>query len=144
MRHLGGHQYEADAWRTLAQWIGLWSLTDAAMFGVIEKASGEWIGRIGPWYPLDWPTREVGWGLRKAYWGQGFAYEAAAASMDYAFDVLAWNEVTHLIADANTASQKLARQLGSQPAHRVNLPGSLSGVDLCVWRQSKADWACTQ
>ena len=52
MRHLGGHQQEPDAWRTLAQWIGLWSLTNAAMFGVVEKSSGEWMGRIGPWHPL--------------------------------------------------------------------------------------------
>ena len=37
MRHLGGYQQESDAWRTLAQWIGLWSLTDAAMFGVVEE-----------------------------------------------------------------------------------------------------------
>ena len=82
MRHLGEHQQESDAWRTLAQWIGLWSLTDGAMFGVVERTSGKWIGRIGPWYPLRWPTREVGWGLRKAYGGKGYAFEAAAASID--------------------------------------------------------------
>ena len=128
MRHLGGHQQESDAWRTLAQWIGLWSLTDAAMFGVVEKASGEWIGRIGPWHPLHWPTREVGWGLRKAYWGKGYALEAAAASLDYAFDELGWDSVTHLIADENVMSQKLAARLGSKPGEYVNLPGSLSDV----------------
>ena len=119
----GGHQQESDAWRTLAQWIGLWSLTDAAMFGVVEKASGEWIGRIGPWHPLHWPTREVGWGLRKGYWGKGYALEAAAASLDYAFDELGWDSVTHLIADENVMSQKLAARLGSKPGEYVNLPG---------------------
>ena len=111
MRHLGGHQQESDAWRTLAQWIGLWSLTDAAMFGVVEKASGEWIGRIGPWHPLHWPTREVG-----------------------------WDSVTHLIADENVMSQKLAARLGSKPGEYVNLPGSLSDERLCVWSQTKEDW----
>jgi RimJ/RimL family protein N-acetyltransferase len=140
MRHLGGHQQESDAWRTLAQWIGLWSLTNAAMFGVIEKASGEWIGRIGPWYPLHWPTREVGWGLRKAYWGQGYAVEAASTSIDYAFDKLGWDSVTHLISDDNVASQALAERLGSTPGDTVRLPGSLSDVSLCVWSQTKAHW----
>ena len=140
MRYLGGHQQESDAWRTLAQWIGLWSLTNAAMFGVIEKASGEWSGRIGPWYPLHWPTREVGWGLRKAYWGQGYAFEAASASIDYAFDKLGWDSVTHLIADDNVASQALAERLGSTPGDTVTLPGSLSEVSLCVWSQTKAYW----
>jgi RimJ/RimL family protein N-acetyltransferase len=52
------------------------------MFGVIEKESGEWIGRIGPWHTLHWPTMEVGWRLRKAYWGRGYAFEAAAACID--------------------------------------------------------------
>lgn len=140
MRHLGGHQQESDAWRTLAQWIGLWSLTDAAMFGVVEKTTGEWIGRIGPWHPLHWPTREVGWGLRKAYWGKGYALEAATASLDYAFDHLGWDSVTHLIADENVMSQKLAARLGSKPGEYVHLPGSLSEVRLCVWSQTREDW----
>ena len=140
MRHLGGHQQEPDAWRTLAQWIGLWSLTKAAMFGVIEKESGEWIGRIGPWHPLHWPTLEVGWGLRKAYWGRGYAFEAASACIDYAFDELGWDEVTHLIEDANTPSQTLATRLGSAPAEYVHLPGQFSNVRVRVWRQSKTQW----
>ena len=58
------------------------------MFRLVEKASGEWIGRIGPWHSLYWPTREVGWILRKAYWGEGYALEAAAVALDYAFDKL--------------------------------------------------------
>ena len=140
MRYLGGHQQEPEEWRTLAQWIGVWSLTKAAMFGVIKKSSGEWIAGIGPWHLLHWPTFEVGWGLRKAYWGQGYAVEAARASIDYAFDRLGWDSVTHLIADDNVASQALAERLGSTPGDTVTLPGSLSEVSLCVWSQTKAHW----
>ena len=33
------------------------------MFSVIEKDSGRWIGRIGPWQPEGWPGTEVGWSL---------------------------------------------------------------------------------
>ena len=40
MRYLGGAQHEADAWRTFASWIGVWQLTDAAMFAVLDKDSG--------------------------------------------------------------------------------------------------------
>ena len=110
------------------------------MFGVVEKASGEWIGRIGPWHPLHWPTREVGWGLRKAYWGKGYALEAASASLDYAFNELGWDNVTHLIGDENVASQKLAERLDSKPGESVNLPGSLSEVRLCAWSQTREEW----
>ena len=107
MRYLGGHQQEPEEWRTLAQWIGVWSLTKAAMFGVIKKSSGEWIAGIGPWHLLHWPTFEVGWGLRKAYWGEGYAYEAASACIDFAFDEFGWDEVTHLIEDANPPRRHL-------------------------------------
>ncbi len=110
------------------------------MFGVLEKSSVEWIGRIGPRHPLHWPTREVDWGLRKGYWGKGYAFEAAAAFLNYAFDNLGWGSVTYLIADKNVMSQKLAARLGSKPGEYVNLPGSLSDVRLCVWSQTKEDW----
>ena len=38
-------------------------------------------------------------------WGQGYAFEAASACIDFAFDELGWDEVTHLIEDANMPSQ---------------------------------------
>jgi RimJ/RimL family protein N-acetyltransferase len=82
----------------------------------------------------------VGWGLRKAHWGQGNAFEAASACIDYAFDELGWNEVTHLIEDANTPSQTLATRHGLQPSEYVRLPGALSDVQVRVWRQSKTQW----
>ena len=66
--------------------------------------------------------------------------EAAAASLDYAFNGLGWDSVTHLIADENVMSQKLAERLSSKPGEYVNLPGSLSEVRLCVWRQTKKEW----
>ena len=76
----------------------------------------------------------------KAYWGQGYAFEAASACIDFAFDELGWDEVTHLIEDANTPSQTLARRLGSAPSEYVHLPGSLNDVRVRVWRQSKEQW----
>jgi len=137
MRYLGGVQYEADAWRTFASWLGMWQLTPAAMFAVIEKASGEWIGRIGPWHPLRWPVREVGWGLRREWTGRGLAYEAAKASVAYAHETLGWDTVSHLIDDANHSSQRLAERLGAEPGETVRLPGSLSGTRVRVWRQGR-------
>ena len=82
----------------------------------------------------------MGWGIRKAYWGKGYALEAAKASIDYAFDELGWDSVTHLIADENVASQKLAARLGSSPGEYVNLPGSLSEIRLCAGRQTIEEW----
>ena len=92
---------------------GAWSMTGIAMFSVIEKATGRWVGRLGPWYPEGWPDHEVGWGIAREHWGKGYASEGAAAAMDYAFDVLGWTEVIHCIDEQN------AGFAGRRPAARA-------------------------
>ena len=140
MEHLGGVEHEADAWRSFASFVGAWNLGADAMFSVIERSSDAWIGRIGPWCPHLWPVKEVGWGLRREYEGQAYALEAAVASIDYVFDVLGWETVSHLIADENTRSQALARRLGAAPVGEATMPGSLSKYQVTEWRQSRQNW----
>ena len=65
-----------------------WALQGFSMFSVIEKASGDWIGRLGPWAPEGWPGTEVGWGIVRSAWGKGYATEGAAATIDWAFDTM--------------------------------------------------------
>ena len=140
MEHLGGVQHEADAWRAFAGFIGAWQLTPAAMFAVVEKSSGQWIGRIGPWMPHLWPVREVGWGLLRAAEGKGYALEAAVASIDHVFNALGWDRVDHLIADANTRSQILAERLGSERGEEKQMPGSLAEHQVRAWGQTREQW----
>jgi RimJ/RimL family protein N-acetyltransferase len=140
VRFIGGLQPRAVAWRGLMTMIGAWASTGCAMFSVIEKSTGEWIGRLGPWHPEGWPGTEVGWGLRRASWGRGYAYEGAVASMDYAFGQLGWEEVIHTIAPDNAASQRLAQRLGSANAGRVALPPPFEALPVEAWRQGRAQW----
>ena len=77
MQHLGGVQDEADAWRSLAGMVGVWQLRSFGMFSVIDRASGRWAGRVGPWEPHLWPVQEVGWGIARCFEGRGYALEAA-------------------------------------------------------------------
>ena len=114
-RFIGGVQGPHGAWRNLAMMIGAWELDGFGMFSVIEKASGRWIGRIGPWRPEGWPGPEIGWALAPAFWGRGYATEAAEASMAWARDRLGWRRVIHLIRPENARSLALARRLGSVP-----------------------------
>jgi RimJ/RimL family protein N-acetyltransferase len=55
---------------------------------------------------------EVGWRLREDAWGQGFAREAASASLDLAFDRFGAEEVVALTVGGNQASWGLMRRLG--------------------------------
>ena len=121
-RYLGGRQPRPTAWRTFMGMCGCWHMTGIAMFSVIEKSSGKWVGRLGPWYPEGWPAPKVGWGIAREHWGKGYASEGAAAAMDYAFDVLGWDEVIHCIHEENLASQGVAKKLASRNLRRVKMP----------------------
>ena len=139
MRHLGGIQSSSNAWRSLMTMMGSWSAHGYAMFSVIEKSSGNWIGRIGPWQPLDWPGTEVGWGLHADFWRQGFALEAAAATIDWSFENLNWSEVIHTIAAENEASIALAEKLGSKYQRQAIFPAPIS-LEVGVWQQTREQW----
>jgi RimJ/RimL family protein N-acetyltransferase len=140
MRHLGGAQARALAWRGMCTMTGAWTVRGFSMFSVIEKASGRWIGRLGPWQPEGWPGTEVGWGLIREAQGKGYATEGSAACVDWAFETLGWDEVIHTIDPANVASQAVARRLGSTILRQATLPPPFEGQTLDVWGQSRDQW----
>jgi RimJ/RimL family protein N-acetyltransferase len=143
-RFIGGPLPAAAAWRGFMTMAGAWSLTGISMFSVIERASGRWLGRIGPWRPLDWPGPEIAWGLHPDAQGQGVALEAARATMDYAFDVLGWTEAIHSIDPENRPSQRLAERLGSYNQGPVRLPPPFSELRVDRWGQTRAEWRARQ
>ena len=140
MRFLGGAQSRAMAWRDLSLRAGAWMTSGFSMFAVIERDSGAWVGRVGPWQPEGWPGTEVGWGIARRFAGRGYAYEAAAATMDYAVDVLGWTHIIHTIDPANTASIRLAERLGSTNGGPVTLPDPLSAFRVDAWGQGADQW----
>jgi RimJ/RimL family protein N-acetyltransferase len=145
MRFIGGVAARDAAWRTMAMVAGSWSLLGYSMFSVIEKSSGQWIGRLGPWRPGgkegSWPGDEVGWALRASAQGKGYAAEGAAAAIDWAFDVLGWDNVIHSIDPANAASIALAERLGSyRQRSAVPLVAPYEGVLVDIYGQTKAEW----
>lgn len=138
-RFIGGQQEPAHVWRGLCGIVGHWSLRGYGFYSVIEKKSGAWLGRIGPWYPHGWPQPEVGWSLNRSTWRKGYATEAAAACLDDVFNRLEWRDVIHLIHEDNAPSQGVARKLGSRDlGHDVPVAGFDMIVD--VWGQSAAEW----
>lgn len=138
-RFLGGPQPREAAWRMMCTMAGSWVVRGFGMFSVIEKESGRWVGRLGPWQPEGWPGTEVGWGVAREFWGRGYATEGATAAIDWAFDHLGWTEVIHCIDPGNVNSQAVARRLGSSLLRHAMLPPPISeSVD--VWGQSREQW----
>ena len=138
-RYIGGVQTRAGAWRVLCVMTGAWTIRGYSMFSVIEKATGRWVGRVGPWMPEGWPGTEVGWGIVRDCWGKGYATEAAEAAIDWAFATQGWDEVIHTIEPANLNSQKVAERLGSRVLRQAVLPPPMN-VAVDVWGQSRAEW----
>ena len=58
------------------------------------------------------PTVEIAWRLHKDYWGQGYATEAARASLNFAFDTLGFDEVVAFTAVINEHSQLIMQRIG--------------------------------
>jgi RimJ/RimL family protein N-acetyltransferase len=139
-KYIGGQQARATAWRTFMCMCGAWSMTGVSMFSVIEKTSGQWVGRLGPWHPEGWPDHEVGWGIVREHWGKGYATEGATAAIAYAFDVLGWTQLIHCIEETNVASQGVARRLGSRLLRRVRMPAPYEHMTVDAWGQSRDDW----
>jgi len=137
--YLGGPQPRPVAWRAFMAMAGSWSLNGFAMFSVIERATGRWVGRVGPWRPEGWPGNEIGWGLARAAEGKGYAYEAAVAATDWAFARLGWSDVIHCIDPANLRSEALATRLGSTRLRRTVLPPP-SANEITVWGQTREQW----
>lgn len=139
-RFIGGVQPRAGAWRGFAMMAGAWALQGFAMFSVIERASGKWVGRLGPWQPEGWPGPEIGWGLARSAWGKGYAQEGASATIEWAFDRLGWSEIIHCIDPANEASKALAARLGSRLRGMGRLPAPFDGSSIEIWGQTREEW----
>ena len=126
-KYIGGAQPRGGAWRGLATMRGSWALLGFGMFSVIEKASGRWIGRLGPWQPEGWP-------------GKGYATEGAAASIDWAIDTLGWTDVIHCIDPDNTPSQQVAKRLGAVNRGPGKLPAPYENAPVDLWGRTAAEW----
>ena len=105
---------ELVGWRNAAIMAGHWVLHGIGMFVVEEKASGKFVGRVGPWFPPSWPGFEVGWGIASDFRGRGYAVEAARAAIDWSFATFELDRIIHCIDHENTASQAVARRLGAE------------------------------
>lgn len=137
VRFLGtGVLDRALAWRQMATLIGHWEIRGYGFFSVESKASGEWLGRVGPWYPEGWPEPEIGWTISPNHWGNGYATEAGRAAIEYAFRELGWTRVIHVILTGNRRSVAVAKKLGSTWLRsQQGLPG-VTDAEVMIYGQS--------
>ena len=90
------------------------------LWAVELKESAEFIGFVGLFEPTAAlpfsPCVEIAWRLRKEHWGSGYATEAGAKALSYAFETLALDEVISMAVVSNAPSIAVMTRLGLQDA----------------------------
>lgn len=88
--------------------FGLWAVETRA-----EAAFVGFVGLSVPRFAAPFsPAVEVGWRLARAQWGNGYATEAAAAALDFAFERVGLDEVVSFTVPANARSRRVMERLG--------------------------------
>jgi len=124
----GKPKSRAESWLMMASFLGHWELRGYGLWAVEEKATGEFVGRIGLLNPEGWPGLELAWTLARERWGKGFATEGAKAALEYAFSVLKLDHVISLIHPENAASIRVALRVGEKLERQVELFGVMRSV----------------
>lgn len=139
VRYIGGQTMDrAASWRQMAMCIGHQKLRGYGFWSVIEKSSGEFIGRVGAWGPEGWPEPEVGWTIHRNHTRKGYAKEAGAACVEYCFNTLGWNRVIHVIAEGNIGSIKTAEAIGSRLMYKIDKLPPFGDVTCWAYGQEKS------
>lgn len=139
MTYIGGGpgMNRAQAWRHMATVIGHKAIRGYSFFSVIEKQTGQWVGRVGPWNPEGWPEPEVGWTIHRNHWRKGYAQEAGKACIQHAFKTLGWDRVIHTIQDGNIGSIKTAESLGAVKLYALDGIPAITDEKCWVYGQDR-------
>ena len=127
------------SWRAFASMLGHWQMRGFGFFSAFEKATGAWVGRIGPWMPEGWPGLECGWGVSPSHWGKGYAPEAAIAAIRHVFETHAGlPRIISLIDPANENSQAVARKVGETKTTETFNFDEKTVLD--IWAAPRDEW----
>jgi RimJ/RimL family protein N-acetyltransferase len=100
----------ADAW--IAGRGPDWDAGIGATFAIIESAQDLLVGVAGLSISSTHSQAEVGYWIGVPYWGRGYATEAAAALITFAFDALQLHRVEARHYSRNPASGRVMQKLG--------------------------------
>ncbi len=92
-----------------------WARVGLGPWAVEERSTGMRVGYVGlPLWREGAPEEavEIGYGYARDAWGKGYATEAAAAAIRWAFEVRRLDSLVALTAPENHASQRVLAKLG--------------------------------
>lgn len=149
MRHLGGIQDRAT-WDAAFERLKAYQRDFGHTFWLIERLDDrELLGFCGlkrvnaPGADHLAGQFEIGWRLRESAWGQGYAKEAAIASLDLAFGQFLAPHVVALTIEPNVESQGLMKRLGMKRCQDLDFVDQRFGSEMnpaIVYRIDADQW----
>ncbi|MBE9476866.1 MAG: GNAT family N-acetyltransferase [Proteobacteria bacterium] len=121
---VGGPFTVGQAWRHFGYELGHWEIHGFGMWAVTLKTDDAILGLVGPWFPADWPEREMAWMMFENAEGKGIAQEAATAAIQHARTELGWTNFVSYIDKGITRSIALAERLGASLDASAKCPAS--------------------
>ncbi len=98
------------------RWEEEWDEEGFGLFAVELLGSGELAGAVGlsvpDYLPEVLPSVEISWRLGRQFWGQGYASEAAQATLEFALQDRGLDHVIGVNREGDNASENIMRKLG--------------------------------
>src|SRR5688572_33190668 len=115
-RVAGGRHFPLERIRVLADHsLRQWRVHGFGPWAAVDRATGEWIGRIGLDELSDWPGAdriEVGFELHPAWWGRGLATEGARTALRLAFEEHGLARVISVTGASHAAARRVMEKAG--------------------------------
>lgn len=105
---------EARVTRLIQNQIKHWEQHHYGWWAVVSKETNHLLGWAGLQYLPESDETEVGYLLSHSAWGQGFATEAAIASVEAGFTHMPLTQIIGLTHPDNIASQRVLQKTGLQ------------------------------
>lgn len=120
MEFFPAFQGRAASDASIDSWQSQFASQGWSNWAVELEASGQFVGFVGLTVPrriLPFsPCVEIGWRLARSVWGQGFATEAARATLRVGFEHLALPEIVSFTASSNQRSRAIMERIGMRNA----------------------------
>lgn len=111
---MGGPMAEQKAWGTFCHGLALWPLMGHGALMVNRREDGQCLGQVVINHGPLFAEKEIGWYVYPDAEGFGYAFEAANALLDWAFNSRGLKTLVSYIEPENTRSIRLAEGLGAQ------------------------------
>ncbi|MFJ8545929.1 GNAT family N-acetyltransferase [Streptomyces sp. NPDC093586] len=110
----------------IERWEEEWDEEGFGLFAVELLASGELIGFTGlsvpEFLPEVMPAVAISWRIGSPFWGQGYASEAAHATLEFALQDRGLDRVIGIHRMGDDASENVIRKLGMVPERETVHP----------------------